>query len=136
MMEQKEKLNEEQKMESDDRNNKEPNWDELAEHEPSRPHIQRFLDARSNFQQANMSLEHFMDEVYAGLELEVQNIIDKVGEVYRDQEEVCTEMERNIEHYIMNNHRRREDCQKQIEESEKKMSGLYASLLSRLGIKR
>ena len=114
----------------------EPDWDDYLLHEPSQESIRSFLVARDNAQTADAKLQAALDEMYAGLEGEVKAIMSIAFKIRDEEEHKCTALERDIEDTIMQNQKRREILQESLEESAKQAAGVFATLLSRLGMKR
>jgi hypothetical protein len=80
-------------------------------------------------------LEHALDEIHAGLQAEVDTIINVAVEIHDEHESSCIEVEQDIEYNLMENNRRRVALHQRLEDSAKQAQGVFASLLSRLSMK-
>eukprot|EP00536_Pseudo-nitzschia_multiseries_P012320 jgi/Psemu1/208335/e_gw1.466.51.1 len=109
------------------------NWEELVEYEPSRSRILSFLHYREKRNDARGNFGEAMDVVHAGLENEVQAILDMASNVFRQNTEACLVSEEEIEILVMENYVRRRNLREELENSARQAQERFASLLSRLG---
>ena len=82
--------------------------------------------ARGNFGEV-------MDEVHAGLETEVQAVLDIASNIFHQTKEACLESEEEIENLVMENYERRRNLREELEKSAREAQERFARLLSRLG---
>jgi len=110
-----------------------PDWEELFEYRPSRETILSFLDERDMRSISIQNIQESLNHIQAELESEVDAIALVASDLYNEQETFYREFEEEIECYAMENHERRCNLQKQLENSAQQAQGMFANLLSRLG---
>ena len=113
----------------------EPDWEELEEFQPTRENIRHFLEARERFQNAEEALRQTLDEVHEGLKAEAEAIVQVIVDFHDEHESSCLALEDDIQHYMVQNSKRRASLQTMLEESAKQAQGRFANLLSRLSKK-
>jgi hypothetical protein len=116
----------------DDDNGRDPDWDELAEHEPSRDDVRVFLTTCDKLHASEDHLSSALDDIHVALKAEVQAILQVAADLYDHHESICMDMEEDIQSNLMNNHKRRGELQKSLEDSAKQAQGLFAQLLARV----
>lgn len=113
----------------------EPEWDELAEFEPTSDNVRCFLEARERFQHAEERLSQALDDIHAGLKAEADAIVQILLDLHNRHESNCLSFEHDIQYHLIQNGKRKAALQKSLEESAKQAQGLFANLLSRLSHK-
>ncbi len=111
----------------------EPDWEELCDYEPSRNNIQAFHNLRDKRLGAMHNFEDFMDEIHAALRNDMLDSILQIAiNLHEEHETRCIELEDEIEHFVMQNHRRRQYLREKLLESEQQAQGMFAKLQARL----
>jgi hypothetical protein len=104
----------------------------LAEYEPSRENVRIFLTTRDKLQASEDHLSSVLDEIHVALKAEVQAILQVAADLYDHHESICIDMEEDIQSNLMNNHKRRNELQKSLQDSAMQAQGLFAQLLARV----
>ena len=107
-------------------------WEELLEYEPSRERILSFLDERVKRNHIMSAFEESLDDIHSSLQNEVVAILQIASDLFNQHEAVHLESENEIEYYVIENHERRVNLKKELEQSALHAQGLFANLLSRL----
>ena len=111
-------------------NKAEPNWEEICDnYEPCRNNMAAFLEAREAHRGAIHDIQDFNDEIHAAIRNDVLDSILQIAlNLHQDLEPPCLDMEEEIEAYLMENHRRRQELRQKLFESEQHAQGMFATL--------
>ena len=109
-----------------------PDWEQLAVFEPARDRIRCFLSARDKHQAAEERLSGVLDEIHAGLKEDAEAMVQIGADFHSQHDTTRLAIEEDIQYHIMNNHKRRGELEKRLEESAKHAQGLFANLLARV----
>jgi hypothetical protein len=78
-------------------------------------------------------MQDFNDEIHATIRNDVLDSILQIAlNLHQDLEPPCLDLEEEIEAYLMQNHRRRQELREKLFESEQQAQGLFATLQARL----
>lgn len=111
---------------------KDPDWEDLLEYEPSRERILSFLDEREKRNHTMKTFGQSLDDIHSGLESEIEAILQISSNLFNQHEKLYLHSENEIEFFVMENYERRGNLQKELEKSAKHAQGLFANLLSRI----
>ena len=109
-----------------------PDWEELAQYEPTQENIRRFLEERERFRAADEHFRATLDDIYANLKMTFEKMVNVSAEVHESVAETMDEKQVDIQQHMVSNLQRRQDLQKALEEKAKQAQGIFASLMARV----
>jgi hypothetical protein len=128
-----ERTGESNKVDKEDGDVEEPNWETIAqEHESSRDNIRRLLQARDDMEAAEECFAMALQEIQAGLKECTATILQATVDLHQDAAERLDGRQVDIQEGIASNFRRNQQLEKAIEESAKQAQGVFSSLMARL----
>jgi len=109
-----------------------PDWEALAQYEPSRKNIEAFLEARDRATVAEDRFTSELDDVHEGFKMFKEQILQTVIDAFTKINEKLDDEEAEIQWRIMDNFERRQQFMKDIHEHSTRAQGIFSSLLARV----
>ena len=110
----------------------EPDWDEIASHEPAKTDVPIFLAARDRRSAADERFAIALDECHASLKQSIDILLGVAAEIHNVQSEKLDNLEMQLKQDFSDNDEARRNMQKKLEESASLAQGLFSQLLMRL----
>lgn len=112
----------------------EPDWHALAEYEPSRENVETFVGLLDKRQGATTELEDMLNDVRSQFEMVAGETFQAANESHHVTQAGCDDYERELELYMMANHKGRRNMRQLLIESEQRAQERFLKLRSRLAV--
>jgi hypothetical protein len=107
----------------------EPDWDVLAEYEPSRQGVVSFLDARDKLSIQMDHVEQTLVDIHTGLVKGMNELVQVTLNKCDSLEEDCVGLEDKIESKIIANYERRQQFRARVQQVAQRLQGIFSNFL-------